>query len=94
MGDFPGTYGMVVGHIAPEAAVGGGIALVREGDSITVDANARLLQLNISSDEFERRQAAWIPPKPRVSRGVLSKYVRLVSSSSIGAITDEFAEDT
>ena len=89
-----GTYGMVVGHIAPEAAVGGGIALVREGDSITIDANARLLQLNISSDEFARRQAAWKRPKPRVSRGVLSKYVRLVSSSSIGAITDGFAEDT
>lgn len=94
-GRFSGaTYGMVVGHIAPEAAVGGGIALVREGESITIDANARLLQLNISSDEFARRQAAWIPPKPRVSRGVLSKYVRLVSSSSIGAITDGFAEDT
>jgi dihydroxy-acid dehydratase len=89
-----GTYGMVVGHIAPEAAVGGGIALVREGDSITIDANAQLLQLNISSDEFARRQAAWKRPKPRVSRGVLSKYVRLVSSSSIGAITDGFAEDT
>jgi len=84
----------VVGHVAPEAAAGGGIALVREGDSITIDANARLLQLNIPSDEFERRQAAWMPPKPRVSRGVLSKYVRLVSSSSIGAITDGFAEDT
>jgi len=89
-----GTYGMVVGHVAPEAAAGGGIALVREGDSITIDANARLLQLNISSDEFARRQAAWTRPKPRVSRGVLSKYVRLVSSSSIGAITDGFAEDT
>jgi dihydroxy-acid dehydratase len=89
-----GTYGMVVGHIAPEAAVGGGIALVREGDSITIDASARLLQLNISADEFARRQAAWIPPRPRVSRGVLSKYVRLVSSSSIGAITDGFAEGT
>jgi len=89
-----GTYGMVVGHIAPEAAVGGGIALVREGDSITIDANARLLQLNISADEFARRQAAWTRRKPRITRGVLSKYVRLVSSSSIGAITDEFAEDT
>jgi dihydroxy-acid dehydratase len=94
-GRFSGaTYGMVVGHIAPEAAVGGGIALVREGESITIDANARLLQLNIPPEEFARRQAAWIPPKPRVSRGVLSKYVRLVSSSSIGAITDGFAEDT
>jgi len=94
-GRFSGaTYGMVVGHVAPEAAVGGGIALVREGESITIDASVRLLQLNVSSDEFARRQAAWIPPKPRVSRGVLSKYVRLVSSSSIGAITDGFAEDT
>jgi len=94
-GRFSGaTHGMVVGHVAPEAAVGGGIAMLREGDSITIDANARLLQLNISADEFARRQAAWIPPKPRVSRGVLSKYVRLVSSSSIGAITDGFAEDT
>ena len=94
-GRFSGaTYGMVVGHIAPEAAVGGGIALVREGESITIDANARLLQLNIPPEEFARRQAAWIPPKPRVNRGVLSKYVRLVSSSSIGAITDGFAEDT
>jgi dihydroxy-acid dehydratase len=94
-GRFSGaTYGMVVGHIAPEAAVGGGIALVQEGDSITIDANARLLQLNLPSEEFARRQATWIPPKPRVSRGVLSKYVRLVSSSSIGAITDGYAEDT
>jgi dihydroxy-acid dehydratase len=84
---------MVVGHIAPEAAAGGGIALVREGDSITIDANARLLQLNIPSHEFVRRQAAWIPPKPRVSHGVLSKYVRLVSSSSIGAITDGHSEE-
>ena len=93
-GRFSGaTYGMVVGHIAPEAAVGGGIALVREGDSITIDANARLLQLNIPSHEFVRRQAAWIPPKPRVSHGVLSKYVRLVSSSSIGAITDGHSEE-
>jgi dihydroxy-acid dehydratase len=94
-GRFSGaTFGMVVGHIAPEAAVGGGIALVQEGDSITIDANARLLQLNLPSEEFARRQATWIPPKPRVSRGVLSKYVRLVSSSSIGAITDGYAEDS
>jgi len=94
-GRFSGaTYGMVVGHIAPEAAAGGGIALVREGDSITIDANARLLQLNIPPHEFVRRQAAWIPPKPRVSHGVLSKYVRLVSSSSIGAITDGHSEES
>ena len=89
-----GTHGMVVGHVAPEAAVGGGIALVHEGDSITMDANARLLQLNISPDEFARRQAAWVKPKSRCNSGVLGKYVRLVSSSSIGAITDGCVEDT
>ena len=83
-----GTYGMVVGHVAPEAAVGGGIALVNEGDSITIDAEARLLQLNIPSEEFEKRRAQWKPPEPRYRHGVLAKYVRLVSSSSIGAITD------
>jgi dihydroxy-acid dehydratase len=89
-----GTHGMVVGHVAPEAAMGGGIALVQDGDSITIDANARLLQLNISADEFARRQAAWVKPKPRCTNGVLGKYVRLVSSSSIGAITDGSLEDT
>jgi dihydroxy-acid dehydratase len=88
-----GTHGMVVGHVAPEAAVGGGIALVHEGDSIAIDANARLLQLNISPEEFARRQAAWVKPKLRCTSGVLGKYVRLVSSSSIGAITDECVED-
>ena len=83
-----GTHGMVVGHVAPEAAVGGGIALVEEGDSITIDAEARLLQLNISEEELERRREAWIPPSPRYRRGVLAKYAGLVSSSSLGAITD------
>lgn len=84
-----GTHGMVVGHVAPEAAEGGGIALVREGDSITIDADARQLQLNIPPKEFACRQATWTPPKPRFEHGVLAKYVRLVSSSSIGAITDQ-----
>ena len=83
-----GTHGLVVGHVAPEAAVGGGIALVREGDSITIDAEKRLLQLNISDEEFERRRAAWKPSPPRYRTGVLGKYVRLVSSSSLGAVTD------
>ena len=88
-GRFSGaTYGMVVGHVAPEAAVGGTIALVEEGDSITIDAEARLLELNISEVEFERRRAAWSPPPPRYRRGVLAKYAGLVSSSSRGAITD------
>src|SRR5487761_190044 len=86
-----GTYGIVVGHIAPEAAAGGGIALVRENDSITIDAEARLLQLNITSEEYALRRAAWKTPAPRFRSGVLAKYVRLVSSSSIGAITDRDA---
>ncbi|MCY7273500.1 MAG: dihydroxy-acid dehydratase, partial [Phormidesmis sp. CAN_BIN44] len=83
-----GTYGMVVGHVAPEAYVGGTIALVQEGDSITIDAPARLLQLNVPDDELERRRAAWKPPAPRYTRGVLAKYAKLVSSSSLGAVTD------
>ncbi|GAB4183266.1 MAG: dihydroxy-acid dehydratase [Coleofasciculaceae cyanobacterium] len=83
-----GTYGMVVGHVAPEAAVGGAIALVQEGDTITIDAPARLLQLNVSDEELERRRANWQPPKPRYTTGVLAKYAKLVSSSSVGAVTD------
>jgi len=83
-----GTYGMVVGHVAPEAQVGGTIALVKEGDSITIDANNRLLQLNVSDAELEQRRALWQPPKPRYTRGVLAKYAKLVSSSSVGAVTD------
>ncbi|HEY3026420.1 MAG TPA: dihydroxy-acid dehydratase [Pyrinomonadaceae bacterium] len=83
-----GTFGLVVGHVAPEAAVGGAIALVEEGDSITIDAEARLLQLNISAEELQRRHAAWRPRAQRYTRGVLAKYSRLVSSSSFGAVTD------
>ncbi|MDP1708682.1 MAG: dihydroxy-acid dehydratase [Gammaproteobacteria bacterium] len=83
-----GTYGMVVGHVAPEAAVGGTIALVQEGDSITIDADARLLQLNVPEAELARRRAAWQPPAPRYTRGVLAKYAKQVSSSSVGAVTD------
>jgi dihydroxy-acid dehydratase len=83
-----GTYGMVVGHVAPEAAVGGTIALVEEGDSITIDAEARLLQLNIPDEELNRRRAEWEAPASRYPHGVLAKYARLVSSSSVGAITD------
>ncbi len=83
-----GTYGMVVGHVAPEAAEGGAIALVREGDSITIDAEQRLLQLNVRDEEIARRRAEWSPPKPRYISGVLGKYARLVSSASGGAVTD------
>ncbi|MEA5390546.1 dihydroxy-acid dehydratase [Cyanobium gracile UHCC 0139] len=83
-----GTYGMVVGHVAPEAAVGGTIGLVQEGDSITVDAKQRLLQLNVDAEELARRRSAWSKPAPRYRTGVLGKYARLVSSSSLGAVTD------
>jgi dihydroxy-acid dehydratase len=83
-----GTWGMVVGHVAPEAYVGGLIALVQEGDSITIDAHRLLLQLNVDDAEIARRRAAWQPPKPRYTRGVLGKYMRLVSTASKGAITD------
>lgn len=83
-----GTYGMVVGHVAPEAAVGGTIALVQEGDTITIDADHNLLQLNVSEEELAQRRAAWVPPTPRYKRGVLAKYAKLVSSSSLGGVTD------
>ncbi|MBK4729448.1 dihydroxy-acid dehydratase [Oxynema sp. CENA135] len=83
-----GTYGLVVGHVAPEAAVGGAIALVEEGDTITIDAQQRLLQLNVSEEELERRRANWQPPTPRYRKGILAKYAKLVSSSSLGAVTD------
>jgi dihydroxy-acid dehydratase len=83
-----GTYGMVVGHVAPEAAVGGAIALIKEGDPITIDAGRRLLQLDLPDAELARRRAAWKSPAPRYTAGVLSKYARLVSSASLGAVTD------
>ena len=83
-----GSYGMVVGHVAPEAAVGGTIALVEEGDSITLDAERRLLQLDVPDEEIARRRAQWKPPAPRYTRGVLAKYARSVSSASLGAVTD------
>ena len=83
-----GTWGMVVGHVAPEAYEGGPIALVREGDSITIDAKKRLIQLNVSAKEISRRKKAWKPPRPRYTTGVLAKYIRLVSTASRGATTD------
>jgi dihydroxy-acid dehydratase len=83
-----GTWGMVVGHIAPEAYAGGTIALVQEGDSITIDADRLLVQLNVAEGELARRRAQWKPPPPRYTSGLLAKYMRLVSTASIGAITD------
>jgi dihydroxy-acid dehydratase len=82
-----GTYGMVVGHVAPEAAVGGPIALVQEGDTVAIDARARRLELNVSEAELERRRAQWTP-RPAPERGVLAKYARQVGSAARGAVTD------
>jgi dihydroxy-acid dehydratase len=83
-----GTWGMVVGHVAPEAYEGGLIALVREGDSITIDAKKHLIQLNVPAKELIRRKRLWKAPKPRHATGVLGKYIKLVSTASRGAITD------
>jgi dihydroxy-acid dehydratase len=83
-----GTYGLVVGHVAPEAATGGPIALVREGDRITIDTDRRLLAVDVSAEEMARRLSAWSPPPPRYTSGVLHKYARQVSSASLGAVTD------
>jgi len=83
-----GTWGMVVGHVAPEAYVGGTIALVKQGDSITIDAKKRLVQLNVSAKELAARKKKWKPPKPRYTKGLMAKYMRLVSTASKGAITD------
>jgi dihydroxy-acid dehydratase len=82
-----GTHGLVVGHVAPEAWTGGPIALVRDGDSITIDADAKALTLNVDEAELAKRKAAWTKPALRVERGVLAKYARLVHSASEGAVT-------
>ena len=83
-----GSHGFVVGHVTPEAAVGGPIALIKNGDTITIDAEKREVNVNLSDAELKRRAKAWTPPKPRYKRGVLAKYARLVSSASAGAVTD------
>ncbi|HQR48800.1 MAG TPA: dihydroxy-acid dehydratase, partial [Steroidobacteraceae bacterium] len=83
-----GSHGFVVGHVSPEAATGGPLALVRDGDSIIIDATARTLTVALSNDELSRRRAQWVAPKPYARRGVLAKYAELVSSASLGAVTD------
>jgi dihydroxy-acid dehydratase len=83
-----GTWGMVVGHVAPEAFVGGNIAMIAEGDTITIDAHRLLLQLEVPDAELARRRAAWKAPAPRYTRGVLAKYAKQVSSALTGAVTD------
>jgi dihydroxy-acid dehydratase len=93
-GRFSGaTHGLVVGHVAPEAAEGGNIALVQDGDTITIDSEARRLELHVSPEELARRLALWIAPEPRYKTGVMAKYYRLVSSSSLGAVTDLIPSD-
>jgi dihydroxy-acid dehydratase len=89
-GRFSGaTWGMVVGHVAPEAYVGGNLALVNEGDSITIDAHKLLLQLNVGDEELKRRRTVWKQPAPRYMTGVLAKFAKMASTASKGAITDE-----
>jgi len=85
-----GTWGMVVGHVAPEAYEGGVIALVQEGDTITIDAHQLLLQLNVDDAELARRRAVWVKPAPRYTRGVLAKFAHNASSASSGAVLDKF----
>jgi dihydroxy-acid dehydratase len=80
---------MVVGHVAPEAYVGGNLALVQEGDLVTIDAHQLLLQVNVSDEDLARRRAQWTQPKPRYTTGVLAKFAKLASTASRGAITDE-----
>jgi dihydroxy-acid dehydratase len=83
-----GTWGMVVGHVAPEAFAGGLIGLIHEGDSVTIDAHELLIQLNVDDVEIQKRRAAWKQPQPRYTRGVLAKYAKLVGTASQGAVTD------
>jgi len=83
-----GTWGMVVGHVSPEAFEGGSIALVQDGDSITIDAHRQLIQLNVAEEEIARRRAAWARPAPRYTRGVLAKFAALAQPASRGAVTD------
>ncbi len=83
-----GTHGLVVGHVAPEAVLGGALALVQEGDAITIDAAAGALRIDVADRELAARRARWKAPAPRHTSGVLAKYAKLVSSSSLGAVTD------
>lgn len=83
-----GSHGFVVGHIAPEAAIGGTIALLRDGDQVTIDAQSRRIDVELSAAELKRRRRAWKAPKPYATSGVLAKYARVVSSASFGAVTD------
>jgi dihydroxy-acid dehydratase len=85
-----GTHGFVVGHITPEAFDGGALAIVRDGDVITIDAQTRQVSVGISDAEIQSRLAQWVQPNPTYTRGVLAKYAALVSSASEGAVTDKY----
>lgn len=84
-----GTHGFVVGHITPEACDGGAIAVVRNGDTITIDAVKRQINVGLSASEIKKRLKSWKKPKPKAQRGALAKYAKLVSSASEGAVTDQ-----
>ena len=83
-----GSHGFVVGHITPEAALGGPLALVKNGDAITIDADKHELSFAVSAEDIAKRKAKWKAPKPKYTRGVLAKYARTVTSASLGAVTD------
>src|SRR6202000_1048945 len=83
-----GSHGFVVGHVSPEAALGGPLALVKDGGAITIDAQRREISLHVAAGELKKRQKSWTPPKPYARRGALAKYARQVSSASLGAGTD------
>lgn len=89
-----GTHGFVVGHITPEAAVGGPLGLLRNGDVVTIDAEKKVIHANVSAAELRRRRAAWKPRRPHATAGVLAKYAQLVSSASLGAVTTRVEEST
>jgi dihydroxy-acid dehydratase len=82
-----GSHGMVVGHVAPEAQDGGPIALLRDGDRVTIDSRSKTLSVDLSEEELKRRRADWSPPPISYKTGALAKYARLVSSASLGAVT-------
>jgi dihydroxy-acid dehydratase len=83
-----GSHGFVVGHVAPEAADGGPIALIEDGDQITIDADANTIDLHVSEAHLQERRSRWKPPESKYKRGLLAKYARTVTSASIGAVTD------
>ena len=85
-----GTHGFVVGHITPEAQIGGNIALLKDGDVITIDAELNTINVDLTDEEFAERRSNWIAPELKVKRGVLYKYAKTVSSASLGCVTDKF----